>query len=681
MALEGMAGGGSAQGDPLIGTRLGGYVIEALLGKGAMGAVYRAVQVSLNRHVALKVMAGHLVGSEESAARFWREARAAAAINHPNLVQVYDFGEAGGIYFYAMELVDGLSLGAYLRRGDRFTERECIEVGREVTLALRAAHRAGVIHRDLKPDNLMLNSEGVVKVADLGVARFRQMEGGEDSLTMTGVGMGTPAFMSPEQIRGGKETDHRSDFYALGATLFQLATCRLPFPGQTVGEILEKQFTAAAPRARDVNPALGDAFSNLVSRLMAKDPAARPQTHEEILVALEGCLRAATGEGGGTSRIRMADSPAGAWPARLLRLWPAWAAAVVAVAGLLMTRGPKEADPWNRFSGGDARAPIAERATEDTASPEVRGQERATPATPEAVPAAKAEIPVAPGSAGAAREAGAPVGSVVQPPAVAVAPASSTDAAVGSADSATATKEKPFVNSLGMKFVPIPGTRVLFSIWETRVKDFGAFVKESGYNWSQGAGFEQTPEDPVVNVSWDDARAFCDWLSKKEGIEYRLPTDEEWDEAAGDEMYPWGDEWPPPEGVENIGGEESMLGKPDDPMPGALEGYRDDHSRTAPVGSYGLTKAGLYDMGGNVNEFVEDWYTEALYKKHKDGGGQGRLAGEVADITKGNVRRVARGASWASNGSARLVSALRYSTRPGDRLQGKTGFRCVLVLP
>lgn len=337
--------------DPLVGTQLGGYAIEGPLGKGGMGAVYRAMQLSLNRPVALKVMAARFLGDDASAARFWREARAAAAVNHPNLVQVYDFGESGGTYFYAMELVDGLSLGAYLRRGSRFTERECIEVGREVMLALRAAHAAGVIHRDLKPDNLMLAADGTVKVADLGIARFRQIEG-EDSLTMTGVGMGTPAFMSPEQIRGDKEINARSDFYSLGATLFELATCRRPFPGQTVGEILSKQLTEPVPLARDVNPALSEAFSKLIARLMAKEAALRPQTHEEILAALECCLRAATGESEGTTRIRMTDAPNVSWVGSMRGTWPYWAAsaAVLSLAGFLLARKPAQPGPWTRPS-------------------------------------------------------------------------------------------------------------------------------------------------------------------------------------------------------------------------------------------------------------------------------------------------------------------------------------------
>ncbi len=250
--------------------------------------------------------------------------------------------------------------------------------------------------------------------------------------------------------------------------------------------------------------------------------------------------------------------------------------------------------------------------------------------------------------------------------------------ALGSAASSPkdATKDEPFVNSLGMKFVPVKGTKVLFSIWETRVRDFEAFVKDSGYNWIQSAGFEQTPEDPVVNVSWDDAKAFCAWLSKKEGREYRLPTDEEWDAAVGKDKYPWGDDWPPPRKSENIGGEESKLGDSRDPL-AVLSGYRDDHPRTAPVGSYKATKAGLYDMGGNVREWVEDWYTEALYTKHREGGGSDLKPEQIADIKKGDVCRVFRGGYWSGIGSGYLVSS-RGPGSPGVR-RDIGGFRCVVV--
>lgn len=239
-----------------------------------------------------------------------------------------------------------------------------------------------------------------------------------------------------------------------------------------------------------------------------------------------------------------------------------------------------------------------------------------------------------------------------------------------------AKKNCPFVNSLGMPFVPIRGTKVLFCIWETRVKDFGAFVKDSGSTWKETAAFELVPDDPVVRVSSDDAKGFCDWLSKKEGKLYRLPTDEEWDKAVGNEKYPWGKEWPPAKGTENIAGEESKLGDSTDP-PAVVTGYRDDHPRTAPVGCYAMTKAGLYDMGGNVREWVEDWYTEALYGKHKAGGGSD-MPDHLAEIKKGNTRRVSRGGCWSDRMSGGAVSSARHPRLPADR-HDAVGFRCALV--
>ncbi|HPA20428.1 MAG TPA: bifunctional serine/threonine-protein kinase/formylglycine-generating enzyme family protein [Verrucomicrobiae bacterium] len=746
-------GGGVMPSDPLIGTQLGGYVIEALLGKGAMGAVYRAVQLSLNRHVALKVMAGHLLGSQESVARFWREARAAAAINHPNLVQVYDFGEADGTYFYAMELVDGLSLGAYLRRGDRFSERECIEVGREVTLALRAAHRAGVIHRDLKPDNLMLNSEGVVKVADLGIARFlpegedqQANEGGArirpqdlrawDSLTLTGMGMGTPAFMSPEQVGCHAKLDQRSDFYSLGATLFQLATCRLPYPSRSLEDLLGRIMGEAAPRAREVNPALGESFSDLVWRLMAKSPEDRPQTHEEILAAMEGCLRGLKGAPVETSRIQMTDGPRRGPFVTLARSRIAWgvAAAAIAVAGLFVARNSAEPDPWKNLRQRENRdalttpARVAAVTASKVLSATSGAQVAVTAAVPQpaaatqAVAAATSTIPAGTGAvqtaagptavtpvamgkgskvvgvaassfsnvvlstdgpspAPTARDVGQTATGVSPQQASVVAVQESARPLLSVAEIGSASKDKPFVNSLGMRFVPIPGTKVLFSVWEIRVKDFEAFVKDSGYAWAEKPPFEQTPDHPVVMVSYDDADAFCKWLSNKDGLVYHLPSDEEWDAASGNGKYPWGDEWPPSKGVENIAGQESILGGPDDPESGMLAaGYTDGHPRTAPVGSYRMSQNGLYDMGGNAQEWVRGWYTEAIYKKHRESGAYEFKPEDLAKIKNGENRRISRGGGWNNGSSSALASSCRPHVYPGLR-RAVLGFRCVLVTP
>ncbi len=267
----------------------------------------------------------------------------------------------------------------------------------------------------------------------------------------------------------------------------------------------------------------------------------------------------------------------------------------------------------------------------------------------------------------------------------------------GTGSAGSAAKDKPFVNSLGMKFVPVPNNKVLFSVWETRVKDFEAFVEATrrdmgnsmwvvgtdgwkergGYNW-QKPGFRQTPDHPVVGVNWNDAVAFCEWLTRKERKEgkispnqsYRLPTDEEWSEAVGlhedpgglpkdkdrkiGDQYPWGRSWPPPRGAGNYAGNEART---DTWHSGwkTIEGYSDEYPRTAPVGSFEANELGLFDLGGNAWEWCEDWY---------DGEQKGR---------------VLRGASWDYGDSALLLSSYRLRNSPVIR-SAFIGFRCVLVV-
>ncbi|HPA16890.1 MAG TPA: serine/threonine-protein kinase [Verrucomicrobiae bacterium] len=278
----------SEQDDQLLGTRLGGYEIERLIGRGAMGNVYRARQISLDRAVAIKLLIPYLASQPELLARFFREAKAAASISHANLVQVYDFGEADGTYFYVMELIEGLSLGEYLRRGEKFGESECLGICRQAVAALQAAHKSGIIHRDVKPDNLMLSQVGQIKLSDLGLARVMDFEN-DKSLTMTGVSIGTPFYISPEQVRGERDMDHRTDFYGLGATLFHLATGQVPFEGETSAVVMARHMHDPIPWARDINPTLSDGFSAFLHRLMAKSPSERPASHEEILAELDQC--------------------------------------------------------------------------------------------------------------------------------------------------------------------------------------------------------------------------------------------------------------------------------------------------------------------------------------------------------------------------------------------------------
>ena len=275
--LEGEGGAWDALAN---GTIIAGYRIESPLGAGAMGQVYRATQLSMNRVVAFKVLSPKLAASPRFRERFVREARAAGRLHHPNLIAVHDVGEADGLMFFSMELVDGTTLGALLRRHGRIPEMRALEICRQALEALKFAHAAGVIHRDIKPDNLMVTKSGMVKVADLGLARAEDAEDASVTATNIGAVMGTPHYMAPEQGRDAHSVDHRADLYAVGATLYHLVCGHTPFDGDAAMEVLMR---AASQPLRFPEPGPSPAVQVLISRLMEKEAKDRPQSAGEVI--------------------------------------------------------------------------------------------------------------------------------------------------------------------------------------------------------------------------------------------------------------------------------------------------------------------------------------------------------------------------------------------------------------
>ena len=253
------------------GERFGDYEILAELGAGGMGRVYRARDLTLERTVALKTLAPQFGSDAGFVQRFLKEARAAARLNHPNIVQIYDFGQVGDTYYLAMEYVDGHSLGAYLKRG-HFTERDAILVVRHACRALAVAHAEGLVHRDIKPDNLMLTSKGEVKLVDLGIAK-RVDE--DQNLTQTGQAVGTPHYISPEQIRGLRDIDARADIYSLGATLYHLVTGHTPFRGTSGALVMSMHLAQPLADPRTYRPELSEGICRVIRKTMAKERAER----------------------------------------------------------------------------------------------------------------------------------------------------------------------------------------------------------------------------------------------------------------------------------------------------------------------------------------------------------------------------------------------------------------------
>ncbi len=269
------------------------FTIEGEIGRGGMGVVYRARDERLKRRVAIKVLPPELAFQAEIRARFTREAETAARLSHPHIVPIYTVGEGNGLVYFVMGYVDGESLAGRLKRRGKLPVEEVRRIMKETADALSAAHALSVIHRDIKPDNILLDgTRGRVMVTDFGIAKA--MSGGTGAtLTSAGVAIGTPQYMSPEQAAGEKEIDGRSDLYSLGIVSYQMLTGELPFTAPTVAGILMKQITEMPPSVSDKRSDCPEDLALAVTRCLEKDPESRWPSADALRRALEA--RAVTG--------------------------------------------------------------------------------------------------------------------------------------------------------------------------------------------------------------------------------------------------------------------------------------------------------------------------------------------------------------------------------------------------
>ncbi len=265
-----------------------GYEVIGFLGQGGMGTVYKARQVRLGRIVALKVLGGRLSADADYVRRFEREARLAARLSHPHIVAPIDAGRAGSVHFIAMEYVEGETCASLLARQGRLEEARALRIGLVVARALEHAREHDLVHRDVKPANILVTPEGTVKLCDLGLAK--DLRRGSTTMTLTGILVGTPEYMAPEQ--GSPESDTRADVYSLGATLFHLLVGSLPFTGASALEVVMKQVTQSAPSPRAIRPELSEATSTLVLKAMEKEPEDRYATPGQMASAIEAAIAA-----------------------------------------------------------------------------------------------------------------------------------------------------------------------------------------------------------------------------------------------------------------------------------------------------------------------------------------------------------------------------------------------------
>jgi serine/threonine-protein kinase len=264
---------------------IGRYRVERLIGGGAMGMIYAAHDPVIDRKVAIKLIRADLLGGDDKAdyvARFQREARTAGRCTHPNIVSIYDFAVHEGNPFLAMEYVEAGNLGQALAASGRFAAPEVVAITGQVLDALACAHGLGIVHRDVKPANILLLANGHVKMTDFGIARFDSVE-----LTQTGSVIGTPSYMSPEQIRG-EPVDARSDLFSTGIVLYEMLSGERPFPGRNIAEITHRLLTGPLPDIRGKVAGVPDPLAAVIERALAKSPADRFASAADMALALRG---------------------------------------------------------------------------------------------------------------------------------------------------------------------------------------------------------------------------------------------------------------------------------------------------------------------------------------------------------------------------------------------------------
>lgn len=260
--------------------QIGDFKVIKKLGQGGMGEVFLAHQVSLDRQVALKVMAKQYSSQETFVKRFIREAQTMAKLDHPHIVRGYAVGEHEGCLFLAMELIKGKSMQDWMERLGKLSIPDALHITIRVADALQHAHDISLIHRDIKPDNILITDKGVVKVSDLGLAKDTDED---NSMTQSGTGLGTPYYMPPEQARNAKYVDARSDIYALGGTLYHFLTGKLPYSGDSAVQLIMAKEKGTFTRARSVNNEIPERLDLMIDKMLAKDPKHRYQTCAELM--------------------------------------------------------------------------------------------------------------------------------------------------------------------------------------------------------------------------------------------------------------------------------------------------------------------------------------------------------------------------------------------------------------
>jgi formylglycine-generating enzyme required for sulfatase activity len=657
------------------------------LGRGGMGVVYRAEHRLMERLVAIKVINQRLLDRPEALERFRREVKAAAKLIHPNIVTAFDAEQAGDLHLLVMELVDGLSVAQFLERAGTLPVGQACDFVGQALQGLQHAFEKGMVHRDLKPQNMMLTARGVVKILDFGLARMASERETGAGLTRENVTMGTPDYMAPEQAMDAHKADIRADIYSLGCTLYCLLCGHPPFPEGTAMNKIMAHLRQEARPVQELRPDVPAALATLIARMMAKDPAKRPQTPGEVAQALQPF-----GKGGGA-----APAVAVALPVAEQRKQGDADRKVQTQPPPLPPALPRPAaNPWEGLTD-DMAATAPPRRDRGPSGP-TRGK------TGRIVGILALTL----GGLAAACAAGVMIFRV-QPP-----------EGAGKSDPGRVRLEparpergsrSEFTNKVGMKLVWIdPGTpgKPKTFLMGSPAEEEERFVDErphrvrltrgfymaitlvtqsqwegvmgTGANHSQfrGKSDEEKEQLPVDNVSWFECVEFCNKLSEQEGKKpcyrltnvqrdgdhvmkadmevlvdgtgYRLPTEAEWEYAcrAGTDTPFW---WGKTISTDKANYDGNYVYGKDGKKTGV---YR---QKTTPVKQFKANPWGLYDMHGNLWQWCQD--------------GSGPYPDEEIEDPVGinmgnNISRVLRGGSWV-DAPSKCRAACRNRCAPAGR--------------
>ncbi|HEC21898.1 MAG TPA: hypothetical protein ENI95_03155 [Chloroflexi bacterium] len=707
----------------LIGRKLGPYEIVEFISSGGMAEVYKGYHPDLDRYVAIKIVGRHLQSDPVFNARFRREAKAIAQLRHPNIVQVYDFGAAEGGHYMVMEYVEGITLADLLdqvRAGERTLEMDdVIFIIRQIAAALDHAHKKGVIHRDVKPGNILITRSGQAILTDFGLALLRSRNAEDDS---SGSAFGTPEYMAPEQISDSRAAGPASDIYSLGVVLYEMVTGEVPFRADSVVDTALRHLNENAPDPRLLNPDLPEGVAQVILKALAKSPRDRYRRAVQMALELEQAY-ATPEEVSATQELPSSGPPTQqSVPTRVMER-PAAEPTVV------VRRRPSKRQAWREKRRLRAEHRAARRAEKlqrqrekrvlreaERLARRQRRRRRLTRLVRTAVVLLVLGLLIAsavymlqtlgvisisvrwPGAAVAVEETASPVPPTETPtPTFTPVPTETPVPTATPLQAVAATPVPPIV------FAPLEAGSSAYRIHDGGVMQFipaGTFlmgtddlnrnradqpqhpvylsdywidrteVTNAQYALCVDEGLCQPPitrryfddpeyaDYPVAFIRYESAVAYCLWLAGQANQIIGLPTEAQWEKAAA---------WDPVNEVAR------RYPWGDEPPTPELMRYAESRSArpAAPVGSYpaGASAYGVLDMAGNVWEWVADWFDPDYYRRTG-------IATDPAGPPSGTAR-VTRGGSWSMEGRYAL-SSLRNPT-PATAYGEDIGFRCAMT--